>query len=182
MPLPLLTDRLRIERFDDSHLNNPSYLAWLSDRENLVSLNLTDYILRPVTQERLRAYYESFAGSRNILFAVSLREPTRFVGTAALREVGYRGLYDLGILVGDKSVRGKGIAREVISALARYAFAELQARKLSSSFADDNFAVMLAFLKNGFKVEGFQREQQLSIDGKRSNRYIVGVLPQDIED
>jgi RimJ/RimL family protein N-acetyltransferase len=115
-----------------------------------------------------------------MLFAVSLAAPERFVGTASLREIGYHGLLDLGILVGDKSVRGKGIAREVIGALVKYAFDDLRARKICSSFADDNFAVLMAFLKNGFKVEGLQREQQLSIDGKLSNRYIVGLLPGDL--
>jgi RimJ/RimL family protein N-acetyltransferase len=180
VPLPLTTERLRIERFDERHLDDPSYLQWLSDRENLVSLNLIDYLLRPVTQEKLAAYYAGFKeNTRNTLFAVSLAESNRFIGTATLREVGYRGLYDLGILIGDKSVRGRGLAREVIGAVAKFALEELQARKICSSFATDNVAVLLAFLKNGFKIEGLQREQQLSIDGKISDRYIVGLLPSD---
>jgi RimJ/RimL family protein N-acetyltransferase len=181
MALPLTTSRLTIEKFDQTHLNNPAYLSWLSDRENLISLNLVDYLLRPVDHERLVRYCESFKDNpSNLLFAVSLGGSQRFVGTASLREIGYGGLFDLGILVGDKSVRGKGIAREVIGALVKYAFEELNARKICSSFADDNFAVLMAFLKNGFKVEGLQRAQQLSIDGKVSNRYIVGLLPGDL--
>jgi RimJ/RimL family protein N-acetyltransferase len=181
VPLPLTTNRLRIERFDEGHLGNPSYLDWLSDRENLVSLNLIDYLLRPVTQERLAAYYAGFKeNAANTLFAVSIAESNRFIGTATLREIGYRGLYDLGILIGDKSVRGRGLARETIGAVAKYAFEDLQARKICSSFANDNVGVLLAFLKNGFKIEGLQRQQQLSIDGKISDRYIVGMLPSDV--
>jgi RimJ/RimL family protein N-acetyltransferase len=181
MQLPLITKRLRIERFEERHLNNPSYLSWLTDRENLISLNLIDYLLKPVTQEKLVRYYESFEGNpESHLFAVSLEESDRFVGTATLRQIGYQGLFDLGILVGDKRVRGQGIAREVIGVLAKYAFSDLHARKICSSFADDNYAVMLAFLKNGFKIEGLQRQQQLSIDGGLSNRYIVGLIPMDM--
>jgi RimJ/RimL family protein N-acetyltransferase len=182
MPLPLITERLRIEKFAERHLNNPSYLSWLSDRENLSALNLISYLLKPVTQEGLASYYKSFGGDTgNRLFAVSLAGDDRFVGTATLREIGYGGLYDLGILVGDKSVRGKGIAREVIGALRGYAFNELGARKICSSFADNNIAVLLAFLKNGFKIEGLQREQQLSLEGQVSNRYIVGIVRGDLK-
>jgi len=38
---------------------------------------------------------------------------------------------------------------------------------------------MLAFLKNGFRIEGLQRKQQLAIDGKVSDRYIVGLLASE---
>jgi RimJ/RimL family protein N-acetyltransferase len=180
MPLPLATARLRIERFTDRHVRHPNYLSWLSDRDNLVSLNLIDYLLNPVTQERLQAYFDSFKQSKvNHLFAICLADNEQFIGTATLREIGYGGLYDLGILVGDKSVRGQGLARETIGCLVRYAFDELDARKLCSSFADSNVAVLLAFLKNGFKIEGLQRQQQLSLEGVVSNRYIVGRLRDD---
>jgi RimJ/RimL family protein N-acetyltransferase len=182
MGLPLITNRLRIERFGERHLNDSRYLAWLSDRENLVSLNLIDYLLNPVTQEKLARYYESFRDSKaNRLFAICLKDEDRFVGTATLREIGYGGLFDLGILVGDKAVRGRGIATEVIGALRTYAFGELEARKICSSFADDNIGVLLAFLRNGFRVEGLQREQQMGLDGKVSNRYIVGLIRGDLK-
>jgi RimJ/RimL family protein N-acetyltransferase len=180
MPLPLLTARLRIERFTEAHVRHPKYLSWLMDQENLKSLNLIDYMLNPVTQEKLERYFDSFRGSvTNHLFAICLADSGAFVGTATLREIGYGGLYDLGILVGDKAVRGKGIARETIGCVAGYAFDELGARKVCSSFADSNIAVLLAFLKNGFKIEGLQRQQQQSLDGTVSNRYIVGRLRSD---
>ena len=181
MPLPIITTRLRIEIFSEQHLNSPNYLQWLSDRENLLSLNLMDYLLNPVSQKQLALYFDSFKDNpRNTLFAVSVLDSDQFIGTATLREIGYKGLFDLGILIGEKSVRGKGIAREVIGSLIKYAFSELSARKICSSFADDNVGVLLAFLKNGFKIEGLQREQQMSIDGKVSNRYIVGLISNDL--
>jgi RimJ/RimL family protein N-acetyltransferase len=180
MPPPFSTPRLRIEEFTESHLRHSNYLSWLSDRDNLKSLNLIDYLLNPVTQDKLEAYFHSFRGSKaNHLFAICLVQNGAFIGTATLREIGYGGLYDLGILVGDKSVRGKGVARETIGCLARHAFDELQARKICSSFADSNIAVLLAFLKNGFKIEGLQRQQQMSLDGEVSNRYVVGKLRSD---
>ncbi len=180
MPLPLATARLRIEQFSEAHVRHPNYLSWLTDHENLKSLNLIDYQLNPVTQEKLERYFDSFKNSTsNHLFAIRVADGDAFVGTATLREIGYGGLYDLGILVGDKSVRGKGIARETIGGIARHAFDELGARKICSSFPDGNIAVLLAFLKNGFKIEGLQRQQQMSLDGTVVNRYIVGRLRTD---
>lgn len=57
MPLPIITHRVKIERFAERHLNNPEYLLWLSDRENLISLNLMDYLINPVNQEKLVRYF-----------------------------------------------------------------------------------------------------------------------------
>src|SRR5512139_1396526 len=180
MPLPLVTGRLRIERFTETHVRHPNYLSWLTDQENLKSLNLISYQLTPVTQEKLDRYFDAFKNSKtDHLFAIRIADGDGFVGTATLREIGHGGLYDLGILVGDKAVRGKGVARETIGAVTRYAFEELGARKVCSSFADSNIAVMLAFLKNGFKIEGLQRQQQMALDGTVSNRYIVGRLRTD---
>lgn len=82
---------------------------------------------------------------------MSLAGSDQFIGTAAFREIGYKELFDLGILIGEKSVRGQGIAREVIGALVKYAFSDLCSRKICSSFADDNFAILLTFLKNGYQ-------------------------------
>jgi RimJ/RimL family protein N-acetyltransferase len=181
MSLPLVTPRLRIERFTEAHVRHPKYLAWLTDRDNLVSLNLIDYLLNPVTPQKLERYFEGFrSSSTDHLFAIHLIDGNAFVGTATLREIGHGGLFDLGILVGDKAVRGKGVARETIGHVARHAFDELGARKICSSFSDTNLAVMLAFLKNSFRIEGLQRQQQMSLDGGVSNRYIVGRLRSDV--
>lgn len=180
MALPIITDRLVIERFTETHLYNPNYLGWLSDRDNLKALNLISYILNPVSINELRDYYEAFLRrDRDTLLAVSMRDTGQFVGTAALREIGYKGLFDLGILIGEKTVRGRGIAREVISAVTQFAFSEMQARKICSSFAENNIAVMLAFIKNGYKIEGLQRDQQVTVDGELVSRYIVGLLARD---
>lgn len=124
-------------------------------------------------------YYESFQGSRNRLFAITIADGGSFVGTVTLREIGYQGLYDLGIFIGDKTVRGRGYARETISAVTHHALSQLNGRKITSSFTDDNYPVMMAFLKNGFRIEGFQRAQQCGLDGTISNRYIVGLLASD---
>ncbi|CAM8410169.1 RimL Acetyltransferases, including N-acetylases of ribosomal proteins [Candidatus Methylopumilus universalis] len=172
--------RILIERFDKNHLKNPIYISWLSDKDNLISLNLIDYLINPVTEEKLELYFQSFeSNSKNNLFALTLLETGQFIGTLTLREIGHMGLFDLGILIGEKSLRGKGLARESIHDIVNYAFLKLGARKITSSFPCNNYSVMLAFLKNEFRIEGLQRDQQISIDETLSDRYIVGLLSTD---
>ncbi len=174
------SNRLVIDRFNEEHLGSADYLQWLRDLDNLKSLNLTGYILNRVEYNDLLEYYRKFCDQENdLLFSITFTETGRFIGTATLREIGYKGLYDIGILIGDKSFRGKGLAREAISCITEYAFSSKGARKICSSFSEKNIPVMLAFLKNGYKIEGLQRDQQLSVDGELENRYVVGLLKND---
>jgi RimJ/RimL family protein N-acetyltransferase len=175
------TKKIGIKKFGNEELYNPNYMSWLRDRDTLLSLNLMDYILNPVDLAILTQYVESFSSKeRDELFAIYSKEAHSFVGTVALREIGYGGLYDLGILVGDKLSRGKGFAKDAISLVTHYAFNTMSARKVCSSFAVDNIAVLLAFLKNGFVIEGLQRDQQFSIEGITKSRYIVGILKGEV--
>jgi hypothetical protein len=71
MPLPLLADCLNLQPLGQTALNKSKYLRWLCDEEGPVSLDLVDYPLNLVTQEKVAACYRSFAdNSRNLIFVV----------------------------------------------------------------------------------------------------------------
>ena len=73
MTLSIDTPRLQIVSFTQAHVSHPNYIEWLTDRDNLISLNLIDYLITPVTQDGLVRYFESFQSSvSNHLFAIHL--------------------------------------------------------------------------------------------------------------
>ena len=74
------------------------------------------------------------------------------VGTIAITEIdNYHGVGELGIVIGNKSEWGKGIATEAISIM----LSEVQKtlRRITAEFEKDNAAVQKSLIKNGFETE-----------------------------
>src|SRR5258708_26369667 len=65
----------------------------------------------------------------------------RAVGRTGIRESDWKnGFGCTGTMIGDRSLWGRGIGREVMQLRARYAFVQLPLRKLKSSYFDGNMA------------------------------------------
>ena len=65
----------------------------------------------------------------------------RAVGATAIHQIDWiSGFGTTGTTIGDKSVWGKGLGREVMQLRARYAFTQLPLRKLKSAYFDGNEA------------------------------------------
>lgn len=62
------------------------------------------------------------------------------------------------VLIGDKSLQGKGIGRLMVLALLKIAFEQLNLHKVSLAVYDFNEAAVNLYKKIGFKTEGFIRE------------------------
>jgi RimJ/RimL family protein N-acetyltransferase len=68
------------------------------------------------------------------------------------------GLADMGFLIGETAYWGRGIVTEVIQAVARYAFDELQLHKVTASCYSTNRGAIKALEKAGFAHEGLRKE------------------------
>jgi len=72
---------------------------------------------------------------------------------------------EVGILIGETEVWGKGIASKVISMIIDIAEMQLGLRKLTAGCYASNVGSKKAFLKAGFYIEG-RRKNQVLLNGK----------------
>jgi RimJ/RimL family protein N-acetyltransferase len=86
---------------------------------------------------------------------------------------------DIGMVLRKES-RGKGIGTEVTGLLTALAFDQYNMHKVELFTRTDNFAMIRAAQKNGFKVEGKIRES-LYFDGKFHDGCAMGVLRDEFE-
>lgn len=143
----------------------PDYVKWLSDP--LVGRFLESRFSTH-TEASTREFVRTCLADPSTLF-LGIRSRAlelRHVGNIKLAPINFRhGLGEIGILIGERSAWGRGIASEAISALASIARQQLGVRKLTAGCYASNVASEKAFLRVGFEVEGRRRAHVL-LDGR----------------
>ncbi len=82
---------------------------------------------------------------------------------------------ELGIAIGEKKLRGRGIGTEVVGLLTELAFDQYNMHRVEMFTRQSNLAMLRAADRNGYKVEGVAREA-LYFNGKYHNGVMLGLL------
>lgn len=183
LPFEVLTgDLVSISLFDLSHLNSDEYLSWLHDIEVLKTLNLPEYISKPVRIEDLQKYCEClWASESDIFLALSDVSDNTFIGTSRISRINqYAGTADIGIMIGNRSFWGQGYATEALRMICSYLFAAIRIRKLTAGAMANNHAMLRVFEKLGFVIEGKLRLQD-RLDDEYIDHFLLGCLRDEFK-
>jgi ribosomal-protein-alanine N-acetyltransferase len=105
----------------------------------------------------------------------------QLVGTTALHMIDWKnGSATTGTVIGDKSVWGKGLGRELMQLRARYAFTQLPLRKLKSAYIEGNEASAKAQAAAGYREVGRYRVD-VFVDGQWRDHILTEILREDWE-
>lgn len=139
------------------------YVAWLNDPA--VNRYLESRFVRH-TIESTRQFVQSIAdGDDSLLFGIRYVPDGRHVGNIKLGPVDrHHRRAEIGLLVGDRTVWGRGIATRAIGLATRYAFDALGLRKVTAGCYASNVGSRRAFEKAGFVVEAI-RKRHFLLDG-----------------
>jgi len=103
------------------------------------------------------------------------------VGTTGIVRIDWKnGFGTTGTVIGDKTVWGKGIGREMMQLRAEYAFTVLPLRKLKSAYIDGNVASAKAQAAAGYREVGRWRRDWF-VDGEWRDHILTEVLREDWE-
>lgn len=103
------------------------------------------------------------------------------------RLIGFVGLFGLswshgdiwvGIGLGDREYWGKGYGTDALQVVLRYAFTELNLRRVTLGVFAYNLRAIKSYEKAGFKVEG-QLRQYIARDGQRHDMIVMGALREE---
>jgi len=144
---------LRGVRIDDVSGN---YYNWMNDYEVNQYLESRFY---PWSKEKLLEYVNRINSDPNYVFlAIIQKEDNIHVGNIKLGPINWiHRVADIGIIVGEKSVWGKGYATEAIKLVTDYAFKKLNLHKLTAGCYKENVGSQKAFEKNGYIIEGIRK-------------------------
>ncbi|BAV33530.1 acetyltransferase [Sulfuricaulis limicola] len=169
--------------FEEKHLVDPAYYAWLTDFEVVRYIGRDEY-LKPIQFEKVREYVEELWRNRYCsFFAMHHSGDDAFIGTAKINYLNEAGFStrtaDIGIMIGDRGYWGKGMATDALFAICNYAFNDLSARKLTAGAVSANKAVIRAFQKIGFLEEGRLRKKLL-ISGEYMDHVLLGCFREEL--
>jgi RimJ/RimL family protein N-acetyltransferase len=129
------------------------YLSWLNDSETTLGLASGRF---PTSLEQLANYVEQILKDPNsVMFAICDAVTGDHLGNIKLDRFDWISrTCELGLLIGDKNSWGKGIGTEVCTLTTRYAFEQLNIRKVSLTVYSNNPNAIRLYEKIGFKQEG----------------------------
>jgi RimJ/RimL family protein N-acetyltransferase len=153
----------------------PSYLSWLNDKE---LMRFSEQSRNTHTRESSLEYLQSFNGSSNYFWSVYRLSDKRQIGTLTAYVDEKSQVADIGILMGDASARGKGLAKQAWGLALNYLFSELGLRKVTGGTIEDNLAMINIFEYHKMTREGLLREQQL-LGSKPFNIALYGLLQSE---
>lgn len=157
---------------------DPEIQAHMPEPKNEVQDIANQYEYIKECEEDEEGYYWTIEAADNVTKENSIdnKHTVAAIGTVSLFEINsHHKNAQLGILIGDKSYWGKGVATEVIRELATYAFTELGISYIGAEVEEGNIPMKRVFEKAGFEQDGFFKGQRVK-DGKRVSVVHFGIV------
>jgi RimJ/RimL family protein N-acetyltransferase len=172
-PAVLRTPLLTLAPFGAEHLSQ-RYVSWLNDPE---VVRHSEQRHRAHSLESCRAYVESFADSPSGLWAMLTRQGGH-VGNVTATVDAPNAVAELGILIGERSHWGRGLATQAWTALADHIFRARGLRKLVAGAMAENAAMLRVAEKLGMRQDG-RRARHFLLDGREVDAVLFALFRED---
>jgi len=150
------------------------YVDWLNDP--MVNRYLESRFAFQDLDAVKRFVLSQLDSPNSILFGIRSRRLGRHVGNIKLGPIDLNhGLGEVGLLIGDRTAWGMGIATEAITCIGLIAEAELGLRKLIAGCYASNVGSAKAFVNAGFREEA-RRADHFLLDGKPEDLVLLAKL------
>lgn len=165
------TARVELFVLEPEHVG-PHYTAWLADP---IVVRFLENRFQTHSEDSVRAFVRHCRDDATTLFlgVRSLMHDGRHVGNIKLAPIYLpHGVGEIGIMIGDRSVWGQGIASDALTALSNIAQRQLGLRKLTAGCYESNLGSRKAFANAGFEVEG-ERRRHFLLDGRAESLVLM---------
>jgi [ribosomal protein S5]-alanine N-acetyltransferase len=146
------SERLFLRKISKEDIDK-GYLKWMNDDE---VLSLTGSRGKKYSKEDLSSYIDIHNNDKDFVFlAIVIKDDLRYIGNIKIGPIDREtNIGDLGIIIGEKNIWGKGFGAEAIRLFVSYIFKTQNLNKISAGFFSGNEASKKAFLKSGFTITG----------------------------
>ena len=158
---PLADGPVTLKTLDAAAAKEP-YLGWLRDREvgRFLEVRFAEH-----SEQSLSQFIDKSNAAPNVGLA-GIFLYGNHVGNIKVSVDRNHGRGEMGIMIGERSAWGRGVARTAIKLLSDYAFRELNVAKLTAGCYAGNIGSIRAFEAAGFQREAVRRGHYVC-DGAR---------------
>lgn len=152
------TERCWLRPFSEVYLTE-RYVSWLGDPD---VVRHSDQRHRRHTMDSCRAYMQSFETGPHFFMAIVAKDPALgHVGNINAYVDVHNAVADIGILVGERSVWGRGYGSEAWGAFAKFLLKDRNLRKVTAGTMSVNHGMLGIMRRTGMNIEATRRRQAL---------------------
>lgn len=153
----------------------PAY-KWLNDEE---IIGLIGFIHSP-SSEFVQRWLEGGMGKDNSQHHFAIIDRTDPIGFIGVRGINWQNKNaELWVFIGEKTKWGKGLGKDAVKTLTKFAFYELGLYRLWVEVFEFNTAAIKMFMASGFIKEGMWRRSYFH-KGKYHNSMLLGILREEL--
>lgn len=173
----ILGEKVRLRAMERADL--PRFVVWLNDPE--VRRGISQVL--PLSQVQEERWFESMLElpREEQPFAVDVRRGRGWIHAGScgfFRPDRLARSAELGILLGDKSVWGRGYGTDTMRTLVRHGFHTLNLNRIYLRVYESNLRAMHVYDRIGFREEGRLRQDHY-VEGEYEDTVIMGLLREE---
>ena len=151
----IIGERIILREIEEDDLN--SIVEWRNDPAILRWL----FSYSPLNKTKQRKWYEKYLDDdTQQTFIIEVKEEKIPIGTVGLTSIDYKNQRaELGVLIGDESWQNKGIGKEALGLLIKFAFDEMNIRKIKAIVFEENIPAIRLYKSCGFVEEGVLKKE-----------------------
>jgi [ribosomal protein S5]-alanine N-acetyltransferase len=154
----ILTDRIKIVPFEEKHITS-EYIEWLNDPEIVA---FSEQRHQEHTIETCKKYVSSFKNAPNYFWAlIATDDAVGHFGNINAYIDQHNSLADVGIIIGNRFVWGKGYGFEAWKGVCNFLFQDIGIRKITAGTLSVNKAMLNVMRKNGMIKDGVRSKHYL---------------------
>jgi len=155
----IIGERVRLRGIEREDL--PLFVKWLNDPEVIKGLP----IFLPLSTADEEHWFDKLAEippeEKPLAIEIKEGDSWRLVGNGSFHNISLNNrCAEVGIIIGDKKVWGKGYGTETMSMLLKHGFETLNLHRVHLIVYEDNHQAIRAYEKAGFIHEGRMREDR----------------------
>ena len=162
---------ISLRKLDSLSISN----EYLSAMKNRNSIKFTGARFLDWDIERIREYVKINSHSENsILFGIF--DSREHLGNLRIHSIDKKNsTCELGIIIFNQALRGKGLASQALKLAIDYIFDELEITRVMADYFEENLASERLFRRNGFVFEGRFVKHFKNLDGTYSDSVRVAL-------
>jgi len=156
-PIIVSSKRLFLSPFTEADVTN-NYVRWLNDPE---IVRFSNQRFRSHDRESCLAYLRTFLDSDNLFLAIRLVGDGCLIGTLTAYVSPHHGTADMGLLVGERGLWGRGFGREAWNLLLYHLLQIRKLRKVTAGTLRCNIAMVKIMERSGMHIEAIRLQQEI---------------------
>jgi RimJ/RimL family protein N-acetyltransferase len=146
-------DNLLIANFKLSDINK-NYIQWLNDKK-LLKYSNNKFI--NYNKKKCVSYFKSFKNSQNLFLSIK-NNKLELIGTITCFFSCNNKICDIGILLGDKNHRSKGLGLKSWKMIMSFLANNYNLKKISAGTIKENIKMLYIFKKSKMVYDGFRKK------------------------